>query len=163
MEGSMTFLGVPVRLRPIAAVAGLLNLVLIGLITRDAKLALAAAGLWYTADAAHVAGHIASSHLAGAPLDAVDFGLYPMSVYHDHDVTPQQHIGRASGGVGTSLVLAILLALVVRLLGEGQGHRLARVAAAQHAFLAAASLLPIRMVDGGIIYTNLLKIAQGQR
>jgi len=153
-------LGVPVTVRPTATAAGLLSALVVALLARErrATLSVAAGVLWYTADCAHVVGHIVSSQAAGAPMDAVDFGLYPMSVYVDHDVSPGQHIGRACGGVVASLVAALALAALARTVSNPQARRLLTIAAAQHGLLFMVSLLPLRLVDGGVIYANLPRL-----
>src|SRR5690349_3099636 len=99
-------LGVPVRVRPIAALPGLLvgalTYALARLLAREEPtsplLGLAGALSWYEVDLIHVAGHIISSQLAGAPMDYVSWGILAANGYHDHDVTPRQHIGRSLGG-----------------------------------------------------------------
>lgn len=158
MRSSLTYLGVPVRLRPAALLAGVLNALIVGLVTRDRRMALAAALLWYVADGGHVAGHIVSSQVVAAPLTAIDFGLYPKNVYHNDQVSPQQHIGRASGGVLASLLATLVWALLARAAAPGTIKTLLTIAAIQHGLLGGASLLPIPFVDGGVIYANLAKI-----
>lgn len=154
----LSLLGVPVTLRPTALAAGALSALLVALVTGDRRAALAAGAIWYTADCAHVIGHIISSRAVGAPLDAVDFGIYPKSVYQNNAVSPQQHIGRASGGVIASLIAALLLAALSRATVNGAARRLLTIAAGQHGALFALSMLPLEMVDGGVIYANLLKL-----
>ena len=97
-------LGVPTRLRPIAALPGLLMATLIYTLARRLarEYAGAAAGsdgraTWYEADLIHVTGHIASSQLVDAPMDYVRWGFFATNGYTQHDVTPQQHIGRSLG------------------------------------------------------------------
>lgn len=160
MSPQFSLLGVPVTLRPTALGAGLLSALVVALASRERRAAQAAAAgaLWYTADLAHVVGHIVSSQAAGAPMDAVDFGLYPKSVYHSHDVSPQQHIGRACGGVAASLVAALALAALRSGVSSPVARRLLTIAAAQHGLLFALSMLPVPFVDGGVIYANLPKL-----
>ncbi len=160
MRSTFSLLGVPVTLRPSALVAGSLSALIVALVSREHRIAQsAAAGMfWYSADCAHVVGHIISSQAVGAPLDALDFGLYPKSVYFDDDVSPQQHIGRACGGVTASLIATFILAALARRVRYPLGRRLITIAAAQHAILTILSLLPVRYVDGGVIYANLLKL-----
>jgi hypothetical protein len=159
---SLTFLllGVPVTLRPAALVSPILSGLVVAAATRGNRAAMGAASgvLWYTADCAHVVGHIVSSEAAGAPMDAVDFGLYPMSVYREHNVTPEQHIGRASGGVAASLLAALVLMALARAVAHPTARRLLTISAAQHGLLFVLSMLPVPMVDGGVIYTNLAKL-----
>lgn len=160
MSPHFLLFGVPVTIRPTALVAGVLSALGVALVTREHRAALGAAAgvLWYSADCAHVVGHIVSSRAAGAPMDGVDFGLYPKSVYLDHEVSPAQHIGRASGGLVASLVAALALAALARAVTAPLPRRLLTIAAAQHGLLFAASMLPTRLVDGGVIYTNLPKL-----
>jgi membrane-associated PAP2 superfamily phosphatase len=155
--------GVPVNVRPTALVSGALSALTIALVTREHRAALGAAAgvLWYTADCAHVVGHIVSSRAAGAPMDGVDFGIYPKSVYLNNDVSPQQHIGRACGGVGASLIAALVLAALSRGVTAAPARRLLTIAAAQHGLLFVLSMLPLPMVDGGVISANLPKIRRG--
>jgi hypothetical protein len=155
-----SLLGVPVTIRPTALGAGALSSLVVALLAREHRVLLSAAAgmLWYSADVAHVVGHIVSSQLVDAPLDGVDFGLYPMSVYIDHDVTPQQHIGRAAGGLLVSLSATLVLAALARSVRAAPAKQLFTIAAAQHGVISFFSLLPIPMVDGGVIYANLRKL-----
>lgn len=160
MSRPLSLLGVPITLRPTALVSGALSALVVALGARKRRVALGAAAgaLWYTADCAHVAGHIISSRAVGAPMDGVDFGLYPMCVYADHAVTPQQHIGRASGGVIASLAGALMLAALARGAAGRPAGRLLRIAAAQHGLLFILSMLPLPITDGGVIFANLAKL-----
>jgi membrane-associated PAP2 superfamily phosphatase len=160
MNPRVSLLGVPVTLRPAALAAGALSALTVALVTREQRaIQSAAAGtLWYTADFVHVVGHIVSSRAVGAPMDAVDFGLYPRSVYFDDDVSPGQHIGRAAGGVTASLIAALVLAALARRATNPMARRLLTIATAQHGLLFALSMLPVRLVDGGVIYANLPKL-----
>lgn len=159
---SFSLLGVPVTVRPRALTAGALSALAVALVARERRVALGAAAgvLWYTADCVHVVGHIVSSRAAGAPLDAVDFGVYPRSVYADDDVSPQQHIGRASGGVAASLIAALVLGGLARRASNPPARQLLTIAAGQHGLLFVVSMLPVRLVDGGVIYANLLKLTR---
>lgn len=160
MRLHLSVLGVPVRVRPTALVAGALSALAVAAGARERRVALSAAAgvLWYIADYVHVAGHIVSSQAVGAPMDAVDFGLYPKSVYLDDNVSPQQHIGRACGGVAASLIATLALAALTRGVTSPLARRLLAIATAQHGLLAALSLLPTRRVDGGVIYANLFTL-----
>lgn len=160
MSPHFLLLGVPVTIRPTALGAGMLSTLVVALVSRERRAALSVTAglLWYTADCAHVVGHIISSRAVGAPMDAVDFGLYPKSVYVDHDVSPQQHIGRACGGVAASLIATLVLGTLARLVTHRSVKRLLTITAAQHGLLFAMSMLPVRLVDGGVIYANLLKL-----
>ncbi len=86
---------------------------------------LAAILLWYQTDIVHVIGHIISARLSKAPMDYVKWGIMPLTGYHDHDVTPEQHIGRSVGGPIAS-ALAVVGYQILWLLREAkarQGHR----------------------------------------
>lgn len=160
MGPAFSLLGVPVTLRPTAVVTGITSALVVAAIARErrALLALSGGALWYAADCFHVMGHILSSRAVGAPMDAIDVGLYPKSVYVDHNVTPQQHIGRSVGGVAASLLGAVALTALARAAGEGRAKELLTIAAAQHGLLFALSMLPTPLVDGGVIYANLAKL-----
>ncbi len=160
MRPHLALLGVPITLRPTALVAGMLSALVVALVTQERRAALSAAAgmLWYSADCVHVVGHIVSSQAVGAPMDAVDFGIYPKSVYDDDDVSPQQHIGRACGGVVASLIATLVLTALARVVTNPLARQLLTIAAAQHGLLCVLSLLPVRLVDGGVIYANLPKL-----
>jgi hypothetical protein len=157
-------LGVPTRLRPIAALPGLLMGVLTYALARRLArespaplLALAGALAWYEADLIHVAGHIASSRLVDAPMDYVRWGFFATNGYKQHDVTPRQHIGRSLGGPIASGLAAFAYWLTWRALGRTLLGQLALVAFIQNTVTALGSLTPISLVDGGVIYANLRK------
>jgi hypothetical protein len=154
--------GLPIILRPTALLAGIVSALVIGRLTNEQQLALGAAAgvLWYTADATHVVGHVISSQAIGAPMKGIDFGIYPMSVYTDHDVSPQQHIGRAIGGISASLIACLLLSIVWQRTTQPTLRKILLIAAAQHGILFLLSLLPTKLVDGGVIYHNLAKLRQ---
>lgn len=160
MHLRFSLLGVPVTLRPLALGAGMLSALLVALLSRERRVAFGAAAgvLWYTADLAHVVGHIVSSRAVGAPMDGVDFGLFPASVYAEHDVTPQQHIGRASGGLIATFLVALVLSVLARVVTVQPARKLLAISAAQHGFVLAVCLLPVELVDGGVIYKNMRKL-----
>jgi|RhiMetdeSRZDD1v2_1073273.scaffolds.fasta_scaffold132316_3 hypothetical protein len=158
-------LGVPTRLRPIAALPGLLMGALVYALarrlTRESSailLALAGALAWYDADLIHVAGHIASSRLVDAPMDYVRWGFFATNGYEHHDVTPQQHIGRSLGGPIASGLAALTYWLAWRALGRTLLGQMAFVACIENTVVALGSLAPISLVDGGVIYANLRRI-----
>lgn len=164
MRPHLSLFSVPVTLRPTTLGSGLLSALVVAFVSREHRAALSAAAgvLWYTADATHVIGHILSSRMVGAPMHAVDFGLYPMSVYLDHDVSPQQHLGRACGGVGASLIAALSLTMLARTTTTSPARQLLTITAAQHGLLFVASMLPVQIFDGGVIYTNLRKLLRAE-
>ena len=157
-------LGVPTRLRPIAALPGALMAGLVyGLTRRLARespaplLALAGALAWYEADLIHVAGHILSSQLADAPMDYVRWGFFATNGYTRHDVTPRQHIGRSLGGPVASGLAAIVYWLAWRALGRTVLGQIALIACIQNTVTALGSLAPLPIIDGGVIYANIRK------
>jgi len=159
-------LGVPVRLRPIAVVPGVLIGALIYALVRafsDDKrtslaLGLASALTWYEADLIHVGGHILSSRMAGAPMDYVRWGIFAINGYANHDVSPQQHIGRSIGGPIASGIAALGYWLAWRALGDTLPGKLALIAFLQNGLTALGSLFPLPMIDGGVILANLRKL-----
>jgi hypothetical protein len=159
-------LGVPVRLRPAAALsgvlAGMLAYVLARLLARGERpspaLGLLGTLTWYDTELAHVIGHIISARMAGAPMSYIRWGFMAMTGYTDHDVTPQQHIGRSLGGPIASGVAALVWWLAHRMLGDTLLGRAAQIAAIQNGLIALGSLLPIPIIDGGVILENLRKL-----
>ena len=158
-------LDVPTRLRPIAALPGLLMAALIYALARRLArespaplLALAGALAWYEADLIHVAGHIASSRLVDAPMDYVRWVFFAINGYTRHDVTPRQHIGRSLGGPVASGLAAIVYWLAWRVLGRTLLGQIALIACIQNTVTALGSLAPLPIIDGGVIYTNLRRI-----
>ena len=158
-------LGVPARLLPLAALPGpLLGALTYALARRLAReapaplLALAGALSWYEADLIHVAGHIVSSQLAGAPMDYVNWGIFAINGYRKHDVSPRQHLGRSLGGPLASALAALLYWLAWRALGRSLLGRIALIACIQNAVTAIGSMAPLPIIDGGVIYANLRKL-----
>jgi hypothetical protein len=157
-------LGIPTRLRPIAALPGLLMATLIYTLARRLAressaplLALTGALAWYEADLIHVTGHIASSRLVDAPMDYVRWGFFATNGYKQHDVTPQQHIGRSLGGPIASGLAASVYWLAWRALGRTLLGQIALIACIQNTVVALGSLAPLPIFDGGVIYANLPK------
>lgn len=159
-------LGVPVRLRPAAALAGalagLLAYVLARLLARDERSAPALGLLgtltWYDTELTYVVGHIISARMAGAPMSYIRWGFLAMTGYTDHDVTPQQHIGRSLGGPIASGAATLVWWLARRALGDTLLGRAAQIAAIQNGLIALGSLLPLSIFDGGVILENLHKL-----
>ncbi|HET9221128.1 MAG TPA: hypothetical protein VFO07_01425 [Roseiflexaceae bacterium] len=160
-------LGVPTRVRPIAALPGLLMAALIYTLARRLArespawlLALTGALAWYEADLIHVAGHIASSRLIDAPMDYVRWGFFAINGYAQHDVTPQQHIGRSLGGPVASGLAAIGYWLAWRMFGRTLLGKVALIACIQNTVTALGSLAPLSIIDGGVIYANLRQLTR---
>lgn len=111
-----------------------------------------------SADAGHVLAHTVSARLAGAPMDAILLGAdMPRTLYRNNQVPPRVHILRSLGGP-----LANFLGLFVALLWRqsarprSTSRELAETTAVGHGALAFGSLLPIPIVDGGVILRWLL-------
>lgn len=155
-----SLLHVPVIIRPTALISGTLAALVTAAVTRNnrAVLSVSAGVLWYAADCTHVVGHIISSQAVAAPIDAVEFGIYPKNIYHNNTVSPQQHIGRSIGGLIASFGSAMLFVLLARLLPHRLGKKLFIIAAIENALVFSAAMLPIPIVDGGVILTNLRKM-----
>ena len=159
-------LGVPTRLRPIAALPGpLIGVLTYALARRLARespaplLALAGALAWYEADLIHVAGHIVSSRIVDAPMEYVRWGIFATNGYSKHDVSPRQHIGRSLGGPIASAMAAIVYWLTWRTLGRTLLGQIALIACIQNTVIALGSLAPLPIIDGGVIYANLRKFS----
>lgn len=160
MTKALSLLGVPITLHPTTLISGVVSAIITAAVVRNDRVqsTVGAGLLWYVADCTHVVGHIVSSQAVNAPLDAIDFGLYPKNVYHNNAISPQQHIGRSIGGVGASFLAALLLILAARLINHGLIKKLLTIAAIQNAFLFIISMLPVPMVDGGVMYANVRKL-----
>src|SRR5262245_4706462 len=149
-------LGVPVRVRPEAALSSLLVGALTYLLARALPerqripLALASATLWPPSGLTHAAGHVISARQIAAPMNEVRLGILAGTLYRDNDVTPRQHIGRAIGGPIASGSVALLWWLAWRALGTTPLGHVALAACLQNVFLALGSLLPLPWVDGGV-------------
>jgi hypothetical protein len=118
----------------------------------------AAALLWHKAEMVHVAGHIISSRACGAPMDFVSWGVLAGNGYTDHDVTPQQHIGRSIGGPIASALATIFYWLLWRSLKGKLPRAIAAAGFGYNALMAVGSLAPLPVVDGGVIYKNMREL-----
>lgn len=160
MRKQLFLLGTPVELHPTALMSGTLSALVTAAVARDRRwlLSVSAALLWYVADCTHVVGHIVSSQAVAAPMDGVDFGIYPKSVYRNNEVSPQQHIGRSIGGPIASFAATLLFALLARSVPHGLGKKLFTITAIQHGALVVLALVPVPIVDGGVILANMRKL-----
>ncbi|MFL5800859.1 MAG: hypothetical protein ACJ8CR_03880 [Roseiflexaceae bacterium] len=158
-------LGVPVIPRPDLLLAAPLSSTLAYAVARrrahgrfDALVVgIAAALLWYKAEMVHVAGHILSSRACDAPMDFVSWGILAGNGYENHDVTPQQHIGRSIGGPIASGLAVIFYWLLWRRLKGRLPRAIAAAGFGYNALIAVGSMAPVPMVDGGVIYANMRK------
>lgn len=90
-------------------------------------------------------------------MDNIDFALYPKNVYFNHDVSPQQHIGRASGGFIASLSATLICGAVARLVRGRAIARFVWLVAIQQALFVVGSVIPLPMFDGGVILAHMRK------
>jgi Zn-dependent protease len=102
----------------------------------------------------HNLAHAAVAHHIGKPVDAIRIvGGTPMLIYYDindQQVSPRQHILRASGGPIFNAFLVPLAWLARHFTREGSlAHYLANFALGTNIFLSTVSLLPIPGIDGG--------------
>jgi Zn-dependent protease len=104
----------------------------------------------------HNLAHAAAARLVGKPVDAIRivWGT-PLLVYYDindQQVSPRQHIVRASGGPVFNALMVPILWLARRFARQGSlAHHMINFALGTNCFLATASLLPIPGIDGGPI------------
>jgi hypothetical protein len=96
--------------------------------------------------------------MVGAPMDYVRWGILATNGYANHDVSPQQHIGRSLGGPIASGLAALGYWLTWRALGNTLLGKLALVAFLQNGLIALGSLFPLPVIDGGVILANLRKM-----
>jgi Zn-dependent protease len=126
------------------------------------------AAIWFNmfqgADTLHTLGHILSARSVGAPMDAITTRLgIQTTVYHNNDVTPEQHIGRAIGGP-----LASGAATVTGYLFWRGVHRipvlgwLAKTWYIMNALALAASMAPAPSCDGGTLLHWFTKLQSGE-
>lgn len=124
-------------------------------------------GKWITAGAltslivfgsewCHNLAHAAVAHHIGKPADAVRiFWGTPLLIYYDTDdqqVSPSQHVLRATGGPLFNSLMVPLTLLARRATRDGTLARYcADVAVGTNEFIAAMALLPIPGIDGGPI------------
>jgi Zn-dependent protease len=102
----------------------------------------------------HNLAHTAVAHHIGKPPDAIRivWGT-PLLIYYDindQQVSPRQHILRASGGPIFNAFLVPVAWIAKSLTREGSlAHYVANFALATNSFISAVSLLPIPGIDGG--------------
>jgi hypothetical protein len=104
-------------------------------------------------DLGHAMAHTISARSAGAPMDEIllSSGM-PRTLYENNAVPPQTHIQRSLGGPIFSLTGLTLSLLWRRMSPHGSLSRdLADASLAAHSFILLGSVVPLPMVDGGII------------
>jgi len=159
----VTIFGTPLRIRPVVLVnLGMLWAVAaflehfwhphwtLGLIL---AVGFGAVILLLLADFGHAAAHIFSARRSGGPMDELYIsGGMPRTRYFNNDVPPEVHIGRSLGGpifnlAGTLVSLAVLLlATNGSVMADLAGWSLTG-----QALILAGSLLPLPVVDGGVL------------
>lgn len=119
--------------------------------------ALVSYGLWQAADTLHSVGHILSAKRTDAPVDAVvQTRGFQVIRYIKHDVTPQQHVGRAIGGPlmsGALVASSYMVWRIVRrvpIIGGFLGN-LAETWLVANAVMLGASLTPSPTFDGSVL------------
>lgn len=114
---------------------------------------LAAMPLAWLADIGHAMAHTISARLAGAPMDEILLGAeMPRTLYENNDVAPVTHIIRSLGGPVFSLISVAMSLLWRRQAPRGSLSReLAETSLVGHGFILLGSIIPLPMVDGGII------------
>lgn len=106
-----------------------------------------------SADVVHALAHIFSARLAGGPMDEIVLGMHmPQTLYHDNQVPPAVHRGRALGGpVYSGAAMIADLAARQMTPKDSAIHEILGWSAAGNGFILAGSLLPLPFVDGGSI------------
>lgn len=104
----------------------------------------------------HNLAHALFAHRIGKPVDAIRIlGGTPMLIYYDtndQDVSPRQHILRASGGPIFNTLMVPLCWIARILTREGSLPRYAaNFALGTNIFIGTVALLPIPGIDGGPI------------
>jgi hypothetical protein len=159
-------LGVPVRLQPAILlwipIYGPLGYAIAcrrGYSQRDAiVIGLTAILLWYQTDIVHVIGHIISARISKAPMDYVKWGIMPVTGYHNHHVSPKQHIGRSLGGPIASALAAVCYHRLRLLLKPKLAKAIAMAGYIENGIITIGSFAPIQQIDGGVIYSNMRKL-----
>ena len=115
--------------------------------------AVSAAAAALSADVGHAAAHTVSARRAGAPMDYILLwqGM-PQTIYLDDDVPPRAHIERSLGGPALNAA-GLLVSLLLRPLAPRDTilRDALDAAALSHGLLLGGALLPLPMVDGGVI------------
>ena len=106
-----------------------------------------------SADVGHAFAHTISARRAGGPMDEIVLDMrMPQTLYHDNDVSPAVHRGRALGGpIYSAAALATDLATRQITPRDSVFRDVLGWSAVANAFIFAGSLLPLPFVDGGSI------------
>jgi hypothetical protein len=105
------------------------------------------------ADLGHALAHSVSARYAAAPMDEILLAAdMPRTIYQDDDVPPSAHRLRASGGpLYSALGLLSSLALRSAAPRDSLAHELAHWSCLGHGLILAGSLMPLPIVDGGVL------------
>ena len=109
--------------------------------------------LMILADFGHATAHIFSARRAGGPMSElyISAGM-PRTLYSDNDVAPAVHMGRSLGGPIYSAVGFLLSLLVQQLATPGSViGDLAAWSLIGQGFILLGCLMPLPMVDGGVL------------
>lgn len=115
------------------------------------------------ADFGHACAHIASARYAGAPMDELRISAsMPRTLYWDNDVSPDAHRLRALGGPAFNALGCLLSLATYRAASRHPVAReLAGWSALGHGFILIMSLMPVPVVDGGVLLKWTL-VARGR-
>jgi hypothetical protein len=110
----------------------------------------------FTSEWGHNLAHAAFAHRIGKPADAIRImGGTPLLIYYDtndHDVSPRQHIQRASGGPIFNALMVPLCWIARSVTKQGSlSHYVANFALGTNILISSVALLPIPGIDGGPI------------
>ncbi|MFN8466969.1 MAG: hypothetical protein U0X20_15555 [Caldilineaceae bacterium] len=105
------------------------------------------------AEVGHAMAHTVSARAAGAPMDEILLSAgMARTLYLNNDVAPRTHIRRSLGGPVFSLAGFLLSLLWWRTAPKGTINRdLAGVSLFGHSVILFGSVMPLPMIDGGII------------
>ncbi|MCL7452958.1 MAG: hypothetical protein M8467_07890 [Anaerolineae bacterium] len=106
-----------------------------------------------SADMGHALAHVISARWAGTPMEYVLVSAdMPRTIYAEDDVAPRTHRKRALGGPIYNAI-GLLVALVSRRLASPTSlwHESLGWSALGHGLILAGSLVPLPIVDGGVL------------
>lgn len=101
----------------------------------------------------HSLGHIFSARFVGGPMDMLLVNAVQwITFYHDNEVSPGVHLGRASGGPLANLFGIVIVGALRALVPPGMfGRDLLDAFAQFNAAIGSAALLPTPAFDGGAL------------
>jgi hypothetical protein len=82
----------------------------------------------------------------------------PVTGYHNHDVSPEQHIGRSLGGPIASALAAVCYHRLRLLLKPKLAKAIAMTGYIENGMISIGSFAPLQQIDGGVIYSNMRKL-----